>query len=39
MNKYYKYPSMQYWGDGTDLGGTVLLDEEKLKLSESVICD
>ncbi|MBR6322902.1 MAG: hypothetical protein IKR59_08535 [Lachnospiraceae bacterium] len=35
MNKYYKYPSMQYWGDGTDLGGTVLLDEEKLKLSES----
>ncbi len=35
MNKYYRYPSMQYWGDGTDLGGTALFDEEKLKLSES----
>ncbi len=34
MNKYYKYPALQYWGDGKDLGGTVYLDEEKLKLSE-----
>ncbi|MBR6406766.1 MAG: hypothetical protein IKS18_11330 [Lachnospiraceae bacterium] len=35
MNKYYRYPSLQYWGDGKDLGFTALFEEDRLKYSES----
>lgn len=35
MNKYYNYPSLEYWGDGKDLGASFSFNEEKLKLSES----